>query len=127
MKGALFMVNRTMNMKELETAVKAAADFNRLRILNMLSVRDMCVCELAEVVGITQPSVSRHLKKLTRGGFIDSRHDGRWTDYYLRPANSFAFAFLDELEGILAGDETAERDLEDMKTARRESICGVEK
>ncbi len=116
-----------MNMNELETAVKAAADFNRLRILNMLSVRDMCVCELAEVLEIAQPSVSRHLKKLARGGFIESRQDGRWTDYYLRPANSFAARFLQELDEMLAGDETARRDLENMKTSRRESICGIEK
>lgn len=115
-----------MDSKELVRSVKAAADLNRLRILNMLSVRDMCVCELSEVLGIAQPSVSRHLKKLARGGFIDSRQDGRWTDYYLRPANSFAEQFLDGLEETLAGDETAGRDLEKMKTARRESICGIE-
>jgi len=115
-----------MDMKELERAVKATADLNRLRILNMLSVRDMCVCELSEVLGITQPSVSRHLKKLARGGFIESRQDGRWTDYYLRPANSFASRFLKGLEETLAGDETARNDLENMKKARRESICGIE-
>jgi len=115
-----------MNIRELETAVKAAADFNRLRILNMLAVRGMCVCELAEVLQIAQPSVSRHLKKLNRGGFIDSRHDGRWTEYYLSPSNRFAEQLLEDLAELLRDDDTAASDRARMKSARRESICGIE-
>ena len=42
-------------MKELEKLLKALADKNRLRILKLLEVRKMCVCELASVLGITQP------------------------------------------------------------------------
>jgi ArsR family transcriptional regulator len=115
-----------IDMKGLESAVKAAADLNRLRILNMLAEREMCVCELAFVLQIAQPSVSRHLKKLSRGGFIDSRQQGRWTEYYLRPANRFASLLLEELNEILAADPAAERDREMMRKADRRSICGMD-
>ena len=57
-------------MEILDKTLKAFADSNRLRILKLLEKKKMCVCELAFVLGITQPSVSKHLKKLTSTGLI---------------------------------------------------------
>ena len=48
-------------MRELMLVLKAVADKNRMRILKMLEQKSMCVCELAAVLGIKQPSVSKHL------------------------------------------------------------------
>lgn len=42
-----------------------------------------CVCELSGVLGITQPSVSKHLKKLKQVGLIAAKQDGFWTNYIL--------------------------------------------
>ena len=70
-------------MKELTKAARALSDVNRLRILKLLEKRAMCVCELASVIGITQPSVSRHLKKLKAEGLVCDKQAGFWTDYYL--------------------------------------------
>ncbi|MDD5070918.1 MAG: metalloregulator ArsR/SmtB family transcription factor [Candidatus Omnitrophica bacterium] len=70
-------------MKDLERKFKALADNKRLRILKILGKQKMCVCELASVLGIAQPSVSRHLKKLKKAGLIESEQNGFWTDYYI--------------------------------------------
>lgn len=63
--------------------LKALADKNRIRIIKLLSARKMCVCELAFVLEISQPSVSRHLKKLKSVGLIGEEQDSFWSNYYI--------------------------------------------
>ena len=77
-------------INNFEKVLKAYADKNRLRILKLLEKKKMCVCELAFVLDIAQPSVSRHLKKLRSAGLIDSEPDGFWTNYYIAPENNYA-------------------------------------
>ncbi|MFH2111295.1 MAG: metalloregulator ArsR/SmtB family transcription factor [Candidatus Bathyarchaeota archaeon] len=58
---------------------KALSDAKRLRILRLLEVRDMCVCELMVALGISQPNLSHHLKILEAEGFVEKRKEGKWT------------------------------------------------
>jgi ArsR family transcriptional regulator len=60
---------------------RAFADVTRLRLLNLLIERELCVCDLCEVLGEIQPKVSRHLAYLRRSGLISARQEGRWTFY----------------------------------------------
>jgi ArsR family transcriptional regulator len=60
---------------------RAFADPTRLRILSLLLERELCVCDLCEVLGEIQPKVSRHLAYLRRSGLIGARSEGRWTYY----------------------------------------------
>ena len=64
---------------------KALADDNRLRILNIIAERELCVCEIEEVLGITQSNASRHLNKLRQAGLISSRKEAQWTYYAFDP------------------------------------------
>ncbi len=64
---------------------KALADDNRLRILNILAERELCVCEIEEVLGITQSNASRHLNKLRQAGIIVSRKEAQWIYYSFSP------------------------------------------
>jgi ArsR family transcriptional regulator len=59
---------------------RALGDPARVRIVNLLSTADgpVCVCELIEPLGLTQPTVSHHLKKLTDAGLLDREQRGRW-------------------------------------------------
>ena len=109
-------------MKELEKVFKALADINRLRILKMLQTQKRCVCELSFVLGITQPSVSRHLKKLKTAGLIDSEKNGFWTDYYLIKNGKFV-EIMRQFEVLCRNDEQAMRDLNQMKKANRQKLC----
>ncbi|MGQ9921377.1 MAG: ArsR/SmtB family transcription factor [Desulfobacca sp.] len=72
-------------MKLLLKVMKALADGNRLRILRLLLDRPRCVCELQKALGITQPSVSKHLRILEEAGLVDKERSGQFIDYRLAP------------------------------------------
>ena len=60
---------------------KALGDETRQRILSLLSVKELCVCELIMALNITQPTTSHHLKILEDANLVQSRKDGRWVFY----------------------------------------------
>ncbi len=66
---------------------KALGDPARVRILNLLATRDsrVCVCELTGPLGLSQPTVSHHLKKLTDAGFLRREPRGVWAHYSIEP------------------------------------------
>jgi ArsR family transcriptional regulator, arsenate/arsenite/antimonite-responsive transcriptional repressor len=65
---------------------KALADPARVKIVNLLatSPEPVCVCELTEPLGLRQPTVSHHLKKLLDAGLLDREQRGTWAYYSLR-------------------------------------------
>lgn len=77
---------------------KAISDPTRIRILSCLQVRDLCVCEIVELMSLGQPAVSRHLGILKDAGLVDDVRDGKFVNYRLRRPARTAFA-----ESVLAG------------------------
>ena len=63
-------------MKNFTDVMKALADANRVKIVKLLQHRTMCVCELQGVLGLAQPTVSKHLKILEEAGLVVSSKDG---------------------------------------------------
>jgi len=63
---------------------RAFADPTRLRILNLLAEREVCVCDLCRVLDEIQPKVSRHLAYLRRAGLVEVRQDGKWKHYRVK-------------------------------------------
>ncbi|MCB9757019.1 MAG: metalloregulator ArsR/SmtB family transcription factor [Candidatus Omnitrophica bacterium] len=105
-----------------EKLFKIFADKNRLRILNLLLQRKMCVCELAFVLQVTQPSISRHLKRIKETGLIADEQDGFWTNYFLIK-NSKAGVILKSVKSFLKNDKVIKADLERLKKAERTKLC----
>ena len=71
---------------ELEQLFKALADKHRLQILNCLIQADgesVCVCDLEPLLGVKQPTVSHHLKKLVQAGLLRREQRGVWAFYTL--------------------------------------------
>jgi ArsR family transcriptional regulator len=66
---------------------KALGDAARVRILNLLATSDgpVCVCNLTEPLGLTQPTVSHHLKRLTQAGLLRREQRGVWAYYSIDP------------------------------------------
>ena len=60
---------------------RAFADATRLRLLNVLLERELCVCELCEALSESQPKISRHLAYLRRAGLVTVRQGGKWKFY----------------------------------------------
>jgi ArsR family transcriptional regulator len=61
----------------------ACADATRLRLLQLLAQRELCVCEMVELLGMPQGKVSRHLGVLRRAGLVRCRREGTWMHYAL--------------------------------------------
>lgn len=111
-------------MRGLEKTFKALADRNRLRILKMLEVKPMCVCEITAILGIAQSSVSRHLSILRSAGLLIDEKDGLWVEY------SLATGTDDVLATILTGlrrwgnsDPLIQSDKERAATVSRVELC----
>lgn len=66
---------------------KALGDETRLRILSLLCRGELCVCDIMEVLGLPQSTVSRHLAYLKNSGWATGTRRGRWMYYQLRSSN----------------------------------------
>ncbi len=93
-------------MRSLVNLFKALSDGTRLRILNLLLERELCVCELMDVLKMSQPRISHQLRILKDAGLIADRREGKWMVYALEAAGEEepAFALLRFLRGGRAGD-----------------------
>lgn len=79
--------------------LKALADENRIRILNLLKNRELCVCDIEAVLGIKQSNTSRHLNKLKMAGIIVSVKKSQWVYYRLNDSTFQKFPFLSIIIG----------------------------
>lgn len=78
--------------------MKALAHPSRLKILDSLTKREMCVCELQKVIGASMPTVSRHLAQMREAGIIAARREGNQVYYHLLvPCISRVFPCIDEV------------------------------
>ncbi len=66
--------------------LKALADPTRLRIVNLLAVRPLCVCSIEQLLGVSQTAASRHLARLQAAGILDSERRAQWVYYSLDEA-----------------------------------------
>jgi len=112
--------------REVVKAFKALSDPNRLRILSLLKSRDLCVCEVREVLDLSTSTVSKHLSILRDAGLISDHKDGKWVNYRLnrRTGNRFTRALL-SLVHASVDKETARSDRERVKRVDRARICGI--
>ena len=106
--------------EDLGALLRALGDDTRLRIFALLTKAELCVCEIEDILDLSQSLVSNHLAVLRRAGLVESRRDsedGRWIFYR---ANAAATATLRERLGAL---------LEVQKTPgnqrRAEEVCRI--
>jgi ArsR family transcriptional regulator len=107
-----------------ELKFKAFSDRTRLRILYLLQEGEMCVCDIAEIIDVPQPTASRHLAYLRKAGLVSFSKKGLWAYYSLTKATSALHnKLLDCLPDCL--DEIAEirRDASSRNKRRRAANC----
>ncbi len=113
-------------LRDLELALKAAADPSRTRILKLLEAGPLCVCQIQAVLALAPSTISKHLAILKVAGLVEDRRDGRWIHYALTASgrNPYAAAVLALLRG--APDKDA-KVLADRRRLREVQAIPIEK
>lgn len=93
-------------MKNFLRVTKALADANRVRVVKLLENRALCVCEIQQVLGLAQPTVSSHMKILEEAGLVHKERQGTWMIYSqaLDSESPYVQTMLRQLRGWLLDD-----------------------
>jgi len=117
-------VNRSPKTYDLALLFAALSDRTRLRLLNLMDGREVCVCYFVEILRQSQPKISRHLAYLRRAGVVSARREGKWMHYKIVvPADAGAAKILRETLAVLREDRGMQTDL----TRLNKSCCGPRK
>jgi ArsR family transcriptional regulator len=112
-------------MQDFIKATSALSDITRLRILNILLVRQCCVCEVMQSLEISQTRASRNLSILYDAGFLSQRKEGCWTIYSIdrESINTNNKKYLDYIiqavSSALKNNKTAEADIARLEKSQR--------
>ena len=108
-------------MRDLVKILKALSDETRLRILNMLFERECCVCEVIQVLGISQPRVSHHMSALYNAGLLKMRRQGLFALYSIdwEAMGDYSVDLVKAVLKGLASNKIAVEDLKKLATAER--------
>ena len=90
------------SLKRAAEVFKALSDPTRLKIINALMLSELCVCDIASLMGMTQPAVSHHLKVLRNLGLAQYRRDGK-TVYYTLDGKHIRTLFQQGLVHVMGG------------------------
>lgn len=109
-------------MNDVVAFARALADGTRWRIVRLVADRAMCVCELADILGMPQSSVSSHVQIIRRAGMLESETCGKWTYFRI---NRRHLALLKALIRQFPDDDSHAADAEkaEARLARRASSC----
>src|SRR4030042_4649964 len=111
-------------MKNLTKIFKALSDQNRIRILKMLEKKELCVCEISEVLRLANSTVSKHLSILKEAGLIVDYKDGKWVNYKLiqSPESVYIRELMTLIKSWLVDDAAVRADLKAVSNVNRATI-----
>ena len=117
-------------MFEFLNITKALAEENRVRILLALEGRELCVCQIIELLELAPSTVSKHMSVLRQARLVDGRKEGRWMYYRLADEDETAPPAVNEaltwVKTSLAGSRRIRKDvkrLSDILKIDREALC----
>jgi DNA-binding transcriptional ArsR family regulator len=104
------------------TFCRALSDETRWRIVRLVMERALCVCELADILGMPQSSVSSHVQIIRKAGLLESETCGKWT--YFRIARGHLALVKSLIKGLADdGGYAADAEKAEARLAERESSC----
>jgi ArsR family transcriptional regulator len=105
-------VERSPKTYDLALLFAALSDRTRLRLLNLMDEREVCVCYFVEILGQSQPKISRHLAYLRRAGVVAARREGKWMHYRIVvPSHLGAARILRETIAVVGEEIAMQADL----------------
>lgn len=109
-----------METYKLNKLFRAFSDKTRLRILNLLAQRELCVCEILQILGLPQSKASRHLAYLRKNNLVKTKRCGQMIIYSLaQPKNNVHHALIRCLKYCFEKDKILQKDLKKLKTEDR--------
>ena len=113
-------------MRNLVKIFKALSDPQRIRIIKMLEIRELCVCEISEILNLANSTVSKHLSILRDVDLILDKKEGKWVNYSLNLENENFINKLQPLIGeLLIDDKIIKDDHKKVESADRNHICKI--
>ncbi len=109
-----------LSTDDLVTALKAAAEPTRLRVLLLLAAGELNVKDLTLILGQSQPRISRHLKLLTEAGLIERFREGSWVYFHISDRSAGGRLALQLVGDVAASDPAVRRDRERADALKRE-------
>jgi ArsR family transcriptional regulator len=107
-----------LNSYSLDLLFRVLADRTRLRLLNLIGDKEICVCYFVDILRMSQPKISRHLAYLRRAGIVTARRQGRWMHYRLiLPHDTAAAEVLKETLSHLRKIPEMQDDLAKLETS----------
>ena len=111
---------------EIVEILKALGDETRVRILHLVQEKPLCVCEIQEILKISQSNTSRHLIKLKHAKLIRGEKKAQWVYYALDLETFQKYSFLEELIQDLNENQHLEQDRQTLQTLREKGVsCEV--
>jgi ArsR family transcriptional regulator len=105
-------MERSPTKYDLALLFAALSDRTRLRLLNLMDGREVCVCYFVEILRQSQPKISRHLAYLRRAGVVAARREGKWMHYRIVvPSHNGASKILRETIAVLRQEKPMQADL----------------
>ena len=113
-------------MKEFIKVMKALREPNRVKIVKMLQHGELCVCEIQAALGVSQPTVSKHLKILEEAGLLNYRKEGLWVYYRLDDGtrSPYVATILGNLKHWLEDSPEITEITRKLPDIRRANLCG---
>jgi len=112
-------------MKSLVNPLKALSDPNRIRVIRMLEVKPLCVCEITAILNLATSTVSKHLSILKEARFIFEQKEGKWVNYHLNRATQQQI--VRELISLILkcdlNDPIIKSDRDKIKSVDRTTLC----
>jgi len=116
-------------IRKITLVIKALSDESRIRIMGLLEAStSLCVCEIREIIGLSQPTISSHLKILENAGLIEHSKQGLWVNYSTSSRmDRDVRALLDSTLAGIRESKALKDDLKRLSNVDRKAICSRKK
>lgn len=109
---------------KLSQVFRALGDDTRLRMLGLLSKKQLCVCQISETLGISQPNASKHLRRLCNAGIIECEKKSQWCFFSFSSSFKKECALLHSFLLLMISKNSSFReDLEELEKVMESKTC----
>ena len=113
--------------REYVNVFKALSDPNRIRIIKMLGERELCMCEIREMLNLSNSTVSQHLTVLRDANLLLDSKDGKWVNFQLndKSEQKFIRSVITLIKNSFEDDEAIQTDKKIIHRVNRSKICKI--